>query len=100
MFTVEQTVTFQRWLDGLRDSRAQKSIASRIRRISVGNLGDVKVIGSGVSELRIDYGPGYRLYFMRRGAMIILLLAGGDKRTQKKDIEVALAMAKEIRGRK
>jgi putative addiction module killer protein len=98
MFEVQQTEVFQDWLDRLRDSRAQKAISARIRRMTLGNIGDVKSVGDSVSEIRIDYGPGYRLYFMRRGAIVLLLLIGGDKKSQKRDIETAVAMAKEFRG--
>lgn len=77
--------------------RAQARIARRIERAEAGNLGDVAAIGDGVSEMRVDYGPGYRLYFMRRGVAIIVLLGGGDKRSQRRDITAALRMAKEIR---
>jgi putative addiction module killer protein len=98
MFDVQQTVVFQGWLDRLRDSRAQKAVTARIRRMTLGNLGDVKPVGGPVSEARIDYGPGYRLYFMRRGATVLLLLVGGDKKSQKRDIEMALAMAEEFKG--
>ena len=98
MFDVQQTVAFQEWLDRLRDSRAQKAVTARIRRMTLGNLGDVKSVGGSVSEVRIDYGPGYRLYFMRRGATILLLLIGGDKKSQKRNIETALAMAEEFKG--
>jgi putative addiction module killer protein len=100
MFEIQQSQVFQRWLDRLRDSQAQKRIVARIRRMSLGNLGDVRPVGHAVSELRIDFGPGYRLYFMRRGATVLLLLIGGDKRTQERDIEAAHDMAKEIRGLK
>jgi putative addiction module killer protein len=98
MFEVRQTEAFQDWLDCLRDSRVQKAISARIRRVTLGNLGDVKPVGGSVSEMRIDYGPGYRLYFMRRGTVVLLLLIGGDKKSQKRDIETAIAMANEFRG--
>lgn len=100
MFEVRQTADFQRWLDNLRDSRAQKAIVARTRRMGLGNFGDVKRVAGSVSEIRIDYGPGYRLYFMRQGATVVLLLMGGDKHSQKKDIEAAQAMAEEFRGTK
>lgn len=79
---VRETVPFRRWLDKLRDEDARRRVAVRIRRLSEGNFGDSKSIGGGVAELRIDYGPGYRIYFTRRGIELVLLLAGGDKRTQ------------------
>ena len=104
MIAIEQTPVFRAWLDRLRDSVAQKHIAARIRRMSLGNFGDVKPVGGpaggAVYELRIDYGPGYRLYFMRRGAALYLLLTGGDKGSQQRDIAAAQAMAEEIRGEK
>ena len=96
MFTVQLTPTFQSWLDGLRDVRAQVSIARRIDRISAGNLGDVKPVGEGVSELRVDVGPGYRVYFVQRGSHWVVLLAGGDKSSQSRDIVRARQLAKEI----
>jgi putative addiction module killer protein len=96
MIEVRRTDTFSRWLDQLRDDQAIARILTRIHRLSLGNFGDVKSVGDGVSELRIDYGPGYRLYFTRIGTVIVLLLVGGTKRTQPKDIERAKAMVKEV----
>jgi putative addiction module killer protein len=93
---VRQTVSFARWLAGLKDRRAVARINARIRRLSLGNPGDVKPVGEGVSELRIDYGPGYRVYFLQRGPDLILLLAGGDKRSQDRDIAVALTLARAL----
>jgi len=93
---VRQTVSFARWLAGVRDRRAVARINARIRRLSLGNPGDVKPVGEGVSELRIDYGPGYRVYFVQRGPDLILLLAGGDKRSQDRDIALALALARAL----
>jgi putative addiction module killer protein len=90
---IRQTETYADWFDSLRDRRARARIDVRIRRLSLGNPGDVRPIGSGVSELRIDYGPGYRVYFVQRGPMLIILLAGGDKRTQERDIKKALELA-------
>jgi len=87
------------WFDELRDERAQDRIYVRIRRLAQGNFGDMKSVGKGVSELRIDYGPGYRVYFIRQGMTVVILLAGGDKRTQARDIEAALVMADELRNR-
>jgi putative addiction module killer protein len=81
----------------LHDENARRRIAVRIRRLAEGNFGDVRPVGSGVTELRIDYGPGYRVYFIRRGPELILLLAGGDKRTQWQDIETARALARASR---
>ena len=97
MIEVKQTEIYRRWFDNLRDSQAQKRILTRILRLAQGNPGDVKPVGRGVSELRIDYGPGYRLYFLRHGSTVVILLVGGDKRTQDNDIKAALALADEIR---
>lgn len=94
MIEIRQTEAYAGWFDSLRDRRARVRIDMRIRRLSLGNPGDVRPIGSGVSELRIDYGPGYRVYFVRRGPMLIILLAGGDKRTQDRDIKKALELAR------
>jgi len=94
---VRQTETFAAWFQALRDRRARARVQVRIDRLSLGNPGDVKSVGEGVSELRIDYGPGYRVYFMRRGAAVVILLAGGDKRTQSQDIGVALELARSLR---
>jgi putative addiction module killer protein len=80
----------------LRDRQARARINARIRRLSLGNFGDVKPIGEGVSELRIDFGPGYRVYFVQRGQTLVVLLAGGDKRTQDRDIKKALKLAREL----
>ncbi len=96
MIEVRQTETFVRWFAGLRDARAQGRINARIRRLSLGNPGDVKPVGEGVSEMRIDYGPGYRIYFVHRGTTVVVLLAGGDKRTQDRDIAVAHELARNI----
>jgi putative addiction module killer protein len=93
---IRQTATFREWLRTLRDRAAALRIADRIQRMAHGNMGDVKPVGSGVSELRLDFGPGYRLYFTRRGPTIYLLLCGGDKSTQARDIEIAKRFAKEI----
>ena len=87
--------TFDRWLVKLRDRRARARIEARILRLSRGNPGDVKPVGSGVSEMRIDYGPGYRVYFTRRGELVVLLLCGGDKRTQQADIDRAIEIAED-----
>ena len=96
MIEVRQTVVFGRWLRDLRDIQAKARINARIRRVSLGLIGDVKPVGDGVSELRIDYGPGYRLYFIRQGEAVLLLLVGGDKGSQKRDIRRAKAMATEV----
>jgi putative addiction module killer protein len=86
---------FDRWLRKLRDDQAAARIKARLLRLSLGNAGDAKPVGEGVSEMRIDYGPGYRVYFKRRGEELILLLAGGDKQTQDTDIKLAKAIAAE-----
>src|SRR5688500_11449736 len=95
MFEVFRSETFDSWLSELRDIRARARIEARILRLSRGNPGDVKPVGSGVSEMRIDYGPGYRVYFTRRDRFVVLLLCGGDKRTQHVDIERAIEIAKD-----
>ena len=84
---------FDLWLVGLRDRQARAGIAARIRRLSLGNPGDVKPVGEGLSEMRIDYGPGYRVYFMRRGPLVVVLLCGGDKSSQDRDIALAKTIA-------
>ena len=96
MLQVRKTETFVRWLDGLRDIRARARVQVRIERLTAGNAGDVEPVGEGVSELRIDYGPGYRVYFKRQGREVVILLAGGDKRTQSADIKPALRLARNL----
>ena len=96
---VRQTSEFSSWFDRLRDERAKARILVRIRRISLGNAGDAKPTGQGVSELRIDYGPEYRVYFTTANKVVVILLCGGDKRTQDSDIKRAKEMAKELKGR-
>ena len=98
MFEIFRSETFDRWLRELRDIRARARIEARILRLSQGNPGDVRSVGSGVSEMRIDYGPGYRVYFTRRGPLVGLLLCGGDKRTQAADIKRALEIAEDWEG--
>jgi putative addiction module killer protein len=93
---VRQTATYQRWFEGLRDPQAQARILVRIRRLSEGNPGDVRTVGGGVSELRIDWGPGYRVYFTARGVTLVILLAGGDKKTQAADIRAAIELAQTV----
>ena len=93
MVEVRQTERFVRWLAGLRDLRGRAKVLARIERLIGGNPGDVKPVGAGVSELRINYGPGYRVYYLQRGNALIILLAGGDKSSQAKDIQAALQMA-------
>ena len=94
MIQVEVTAEFDKWLKGLRDLHAKERIFERIRRLRDGNPGDVKPVGKGVSEMRIGYGPGYRLYYTQRGKALVLLLCGGDKSSQKADIARAIAMVK------
>jgi putative addiction module killer protein len=96
MVQIRETEVFSTWLTALRDGVARARIAVRIQRLAMGNAGDAKPVGEGVSELRIDHGPGYRVYFVRRGAVVIVLLCGGDKRSQTRDIKAAKAMAKEL----
>jgi putative addiction module killer protein len=96
MVEIRQTETFARWLTELRDARARMRINARIRRLSLGNPGDVKAVGEGVSEMRIDFGPGYRVYFVQPGNALVVLLAGGDKRTQDRDIATAQALARDL----
>ncbi|WEK30770.1 MAG: type II toxin-antitoxin system RelE/ParE family toxin [Candidatus Pseudomonas phytovorans] len=96
MPTIIQTETYRRWFAALRDDRARARINVRLRRIELGALGDCKPIGEGVSEARIDFGPGYRVYFVRRGYEVIILLAGGDKATQARDIKSALKLARDL----
>ncbi|MGD9560755.1 MAG: type II toxin-antitoxin system RelE/ParE family toxin [Pyrinomonadaceae bacterium] len=96
MIEVRKTDQFANWIDGLRDTRARARIQARIKRLADGNPGDVKPVGKGLSEMRIDHGPGYRVYFLRRGAELIILLAGGDKGSQAKDIRRAKSIAEEI----
>src|SRR6516164_2898302 len=93
---IRQTDVFENWFATLRDRAARARITARIRRLSLGNPGDVKPVGSGVSEMRIDYGPGYWVYFAARGKMVVILLCGGDKRHQDRDIARALELAKEM----
>ena len=96
MIEIRKTETFAKWLDGLRDIRARARILVRIERLAAGNPGDVKPVGEGVSELRIDYGPGYRVYYKKQGQKVVILLAGGDKNTQAKDIKTALRLARNL----
>jgi putative addiction module killer protein len=92
---IRQTETFAKWRSKLKDDIAKAAVALRLTRLSLGQLGDAKPVGDGISELRIHYGPGYRIYFQRRGETIILLLCGGDKSTQVKDIKKSKLLAKE-----
>ena len=96
MIAIRKTETYVKWLDGLRDIQARARIFVRVERLAAGNPGDVRPVGKGVSELRIDYGPGYRVYFTKHGKEVVILLAGGDKRTQAKDIKTALNLAQNL----
>jgi putative addiction module killer protein len=96
MIEIRKTEAFVKWLDGLRDIKARSRVLVRIERLAAGNPGDVKPVGEGVSELRIDYGPGYRVYFVKRGQAVIVLLAGGDKSTQAEDIRTAIRLAQNL----
>jgi putative addiction module killer protein len=96
MFKIRKTETFSQWLDRLSDIQARARIQVRIERLSLGNPGDVRPVGGGVSELRIDFGPGYRIYYTMVKRTLIVLLAGGNKRTQSADIKTSLRLAKNI----
>ena len=98
MIELIRSGTFDTWLSGLRDRRAVARIAARLDRLAAGNPGDVEPVGEGVSELRINYGPGYRVYFIQRGPVLVILLCGGDKSTQSKDIKQAKVLAAEWKG--
>jgi putative addiction module killer protein len=98
MIEIRQTAVFASWHAGLEDETTRARIAQRIDRLQRGNPGDVRPVGGGVSEMRLDFGPGYRLYYTRRGKALIVLLCGGDKSTQKKDVRTAKAMARELKG--
>lgn len=96
MLEVRQTAIFASWFKGLKDRRAKARIQARIDRMAIGNFGDVAPIGEGVSELRIHYGPGYRVYFVKRGQVVVILLSGGDKNSQNSDIKKAKELAKQL----
>lgn len=96
MVEIRKTDTYAKWLDGLRDIHARARVQARVERLAMGNPGDVKPVGEGVSELRIDHGPGYRVYYTMHGRTLIILLAGGDKRTQAADIKTALRLARNL----
>lgn len=96
MIEIRKTEHFANWLESLRDIQAKARVLVRIERLASGNAGDVKPVGEGISEIRIDYGPGYRVYFMKRGSELIILLAGGDKSSQTADIKVALRLARDL----
>ncbi|MFN3752292.1 MAG: type II toxin-antitoxin system RelE/ParE family toxin [Thiobacillus sp.] len=96
MIEIRKTDAFAKWLDGLSDILARARVQARIERLAAGNPGDVAPVGEGVSELRINYGPGYRVYFKQRGRELVILLAGGDKSTQARDIKAALRLARNL----
>ena len=96
MLQIRKTETYVQWIDNLRDLQARARVQVRIERLAAGNPGDVRAVGEGVSELRIDYGRGYRVYFTKRGREVMILLAGGDKTTQSADIKVALRLARNL----
>ncbi len=96
MIEIRQTAAYAAWFDGLRDRQAKARIDIRLRRLSLGNPGDVRSVGGGVTELRIHYGPGYRIYFTERGEELVVLLAGGDKSSQRRDIRQARALAQDL----
>lgn len=96
MFDVRTTAEFMAWLNGLRDMQGRARIAKRLDRLAMGNFGDAKSVGHGVSELRFDFGPGYRVYFTVRGQVVVILLCGGDKGSQVRDIDRAMQMAREL----
>ena len=96
MIEIRETEVYARWFRRLSDRQVKVRILARIRRLSLGNPGDVKPLGEGVSEMRIDYGPGYRVYYKQRGETLVILLTGGDKRTQNRDIEKAKDLAREF----
>ncbi len=96
MFEIRKTDDYAKWIDNLADTRARARILVRVERLAAGNPGDVKPVGEGVSELKIDYGPGYRVYFKKQGQELVILLAGGDKSSQAKDIKLALGLARNL----
>lgn len=96
MFEIRKTETYARWLDGLHDIHARARVQVRVERLAAGNPGDVKPVGEGISEMRINYGSGYRVYYTQSGRDVVVLLAGGDKRTQVTDIKTALRLARNL----
>ncbi|MCI5179468.1 MAG: type II toxin-antitoxin system RelE/ParE family toxin [Candidatus Electrothrix sp. AW3_4] len=97
MIEIRKTEIFTKWFNGLKDRRAKARIQARIDRLEMGNFGDVAPVGEGVSELRIFYGPGYRVYFIQQGSVVLILLSGGDKSTQNADITRAKKLARQIK---
>jgi putative addiction module killer protein len=98
MMEVRQTAIFEKWFENLKDRKARSRIQARVDRLELGNFGDVAPVGGGISELRISYGPGYRVYFIQQGSVIVILLSGSDKSTQQADIANAKVLAKQLRG--
>ncbi|MEK6749086.1 MAG: type II toxin-antitoxin system RelE/ParE family toxin [Pseudomonadota bacterium] len=96
MVQIRKTEVYAQWLDNLRDFRARARVLARVERLANGNPGDVRPVGEGVSEMRIDYGPGYRVYFKKQGREVVILLAGGDKQSQADDIKNALRLARNL----
>jgi putative addiction module killer protein len=96
MFEIRRTDHFDKWLKGLADKKGKALISDRIERLAQGHMGDAKVVGNGVTELRVHFGPGYRIYITQRGAALVVLLCGGDKRSQVRDIERAIVMARKL----
>ena len=96
MIEIRKTDVYVQWLDGLRDISARARVLARVERLAAGNPGDVRPVGEGVSEMRIDYGPGYRVYYKKHGREVVILSAGGDKRSQASDIKTALRLARNL----
>ncbi|RMG55522.1 MAG: type II toxin-antitoxin system RelE/ParE family toxin [Gammaproteobacteria bacterium] len=96
MFRIKQTPEFAEWLSGIKDGMTRRRLATRLRKASLGNLGDVRSVGEGVFEMREFFGPGWRMYYTRRDEVLIVMLGGGDKSTQKRDIERAIALARTL----
>ncbi len=96
MIEIRKTAVFSKWIDSLRDIHARARVLARIERLAMGHAGDVKPVGEGVSEMRIDYGPGYRVYYKQHGSVLIILLAGGDKRSQRRDINMSLRLVRSL----
>ena len=96
MYTITETEQYATWFEKLRDRQAKARILARLRRIEIGNFGDHKSLGNGISELRLTYGPGYRIYYTLRGEELVILLAGGDKSSQERDIQRAIELADEL----